>query len=155
MASKTIKGLTIKIGGDTTELGKAVKDMENKSKKAAKELKAIDDALKLVPSSEELLVQKQEELTKAISATSGKLDVLREAEKQVQEQFQRGEVSEEQVKALQREIIVTTNQMERYEKSAEQTAKALEETARSSEKAEDETKDVGSASGKAASEFST
>lgn len=153
MASNTIKGLTIEIGGDTTKLGKAVKDMEDKSRKAAKELKAIDSAIKLVPDSEELLVQKQEELAKAIGAASGKLDVLRDAEKQVQEQFRRGEVSEEQVKALQREIIVTTNAMEKYEKEAEDTAKALENMDKSSNQAEDGTKKAGDASGKAADEL--
>lgn len=138
MASNTIKGLTIEIGGDTTKLGKAVKDMENQAKAASKELTDINTALKLVPNSEELLLQKQKALAKEIEATSGKLDVLKEAEKQVQKQFEEGKASEEQVKALQREIIITENALEGYQKAAEETAAAL--------------KSAGSASGAAAEE---
>jgi len=153
MASKTIKGLTVEIGGDTSKLGKALSGVEKQSGKAAAEIKEIDTALKLVPNSEELLIQKQAALAKEIEATSGKLDILKEAERQVQAQFERGEVSEEQLRALQREIVVTTNSLEGYEKAAEDTAKALETAAKSSDKAEDSTEQVGDEAKKAASKM--
>ena len=153
MASKTIKGLTVEIGGDTSKLGKALSGVEKQSKEAAAEIKEIDSALKLVPNSEELLIQKQAALAKEIEATSGKLDILKEAEKQVQAQFERGEVSEEQLRALQREIVVTTNSLEGYEKAAEDTAKALEDAAKSSGKAGDGTEQVGDEAKQAASKM--
>lgn len=56
-----------------------------------------------------LCAQKQDLLTEAVAATEEKLHILEDAEKQVQEQFARGEVSKEQYRALQREIEKTKN----------------------------------------------
>ena len=146
MASNTIKGLSIEIGGDTSKLSAAVKDMEKQAKAASKELSDINTALKLVPNSEELLLQKQKALAKEIEATSGKLDVLKEAEKQVQKQFEEGKVSEDQVKALQREIIITENALEGYQKAAEETAAALKSAGSAAGAAAEETKKLDSSS---------
>jgi phage-related minor tail protein len=109
VASKTIKGLTVEIGGDTTKLGKAIKDVEAKSRSLSKELGDINKLLKMDPGNTDLLAQKQKVLADAVEATAKKLDTLKEAEKQVQQQFERGEVSEEQLRALQREIVATEN----------------------------------------------
>ena len=62
MASKNIKGITIKIGGDTTELTKALKDVNGVIAKSNSELKSLNQALKLDPKNTELLAQKQEVL---------------------------------------------------------------------------------------------
>lgn len=107
MAGKAIKGITIEIGGDTTKLGKAIEDSEKKSRALQLELKDVQKMLKFDPSNVELLSQKQSILTNNIKETSDKLDVLKQAEAQVIAQFERGEVAEEQVRALQREIIKT------------------------------------------------
>lgn len=125
MASKTIKGLTVEIGGDTTKLSKALKDVEAKSRSLTKELGDINKLLKLDPGNMDLLVQKQEVLAQAAEAAAKKLDTLKEAERQVQEQFKRGEVSEEQLRALQREIVATENKMKGYQRAAEQTAEEM------------------------------
>ena len=107
MANKKIRGITIEIGGDTTNLGKALEDSEKKSRSLQTELTEINKALKFDPSNIELLAQKQTVLTQNIEETAKKLDTLKEAEKQVIAQFERGEVAEDQVRALQREIIKT------------------------------------------------
>ena len=49
------------------------------------------------------------------------LAILKEAERQVQAQFERGEVSEEQIRALKREIIATEKRLNGYEKAARET----------------------------------
>jgi phage-related protein len=123
--NKTIKGLTVEIGGDTTKLGKALENVNNKSKDLSTELGQINKLLKLDPGNTELLAQKQKVLSKAIENTADKLDTLKQAEKQVQQQFQRGEVSEEQVRALQREIVSATKAMDQYEQAAKETEKAI------------------------------
>ena len=105
MAGKVIKGLTVEIGGDTTKLGKALENVEKKSRDLSGELGEINRLLKVDPSNTELLAQKQKVLADAVSNTKSKLDTLREAEKQVQAQFERGEVSEAQYRALQREVM--------------------------------------------------
>lgn len=133
MASRrdAIKGITIKIGGDTTELGKALESANKKSGDLSDELREINRMLKFDPSDTELLAQKQKVLADTIDTTEDKLKTLKEAEKQVQQQFARGDVSAEQVRALQREIIATEGQLKSYKKQAEGAA--------------DETKDLGDA----------
>lgn len=126
MASNTIKGLTVEIGGDTTKLGKAIKDVEAKSRSLSKELGDINKLLKLDPGNVDLLAQKQKVLGEAAEAAAKKLETLKEAEQQVQKQFERGEVSEEQLRALQREIVATENKMKGYQKAAQQTAEQIE-----------------------------
>lgn len=123
--ANTIKGLTVEIGGDTTKLGKALEDVNKKSKDLSSELGQINKLLKLDPGNTELLAQKQKVLAEAISNTGKKLDTLKTAEKQVQEQFKKGKVSEEQVRALQREIIDTEKKMDSYTKAAEDVEKSL------------------------------
>lgn len=145
MASKNIKGLTVEIGGDTTKLGAALADVEKKSGSLSSELGQINRLLKLDPSNTELLAQKQKVLADAIGAAKDKLDTLKNAEKQVQEQFERGEVSEAQVRELKREIVNTTNKIEGYEKAAKEATDAVEDVGEESEKTERKSIDLGEA----------
>jgi len=140
MANKTIKGLTVEIGGDTTKLGKALEDVEKKSRDLSSELGQINKLLKMDPGNADLLAQKQKVLADAVENTRKKLDTLKDAERQVQAQFERGEASEEQVRALQREIIATTKKLSGYEKAAGETAFAINHLGDASDKAKDDTK---------------
>ncbi|MDL2250775.1 phage tail tape measure protein [Lachnospiraceae bacterium OttesenSCG-928-J05] len=121
MASKALKGIVLELGGDTTKLDKALTGVEKESRNIQKELREVEKALKLDPKNTELLAQKQKLLTENVSATSEKLDVLKKAEAQVQEQFAKGEISEEQYRALQREIITTEEQLKKLEKAAQES----------------------------------
>lgn len=150
MASKAIKGLTIEIGGDTTKLGKALEAVEKQTQSLSSELGQINKLLKVDPGNLDLLAQKQKVLAEAVSNTSKKLETLREAEAQVQKQFERGEVSEDQVRALQREIIATTKKLEGYEKAAEETADAIKELGDRSDSAESDLNDTKKGADKAA-----
>jgi len=127
VASKALKGLTIKIGGDTSELTKSLDKVEKQGRSLSSELGQINKLLKMDPTNTELLAQKQKVLADAISNTESKLDTLKEAEKQAQEQFARGEISEAQYRALQREIIETEAKLAKYKKAAEDTADAVED----------------------------
>ena len=131
-AGNRIKGITIEIGGDTTKLDKALSDVNKKSRSLQAELRDVNKLLKLDPTNTDLLAQKQKILKESIAATSEKLDILREAEAQVQKQFERGEVSEEQYRALQREIIECSNELDELRESSRQADKAMEELNHSS-----------------------
>lgn len=133
-----IKGITIKIGGDTTELGKALELVHKRGDDLAAELKEIDRLLKFNPDNVELLAQRQKILADTVENTAEKLETLREAERQVQEQFERGEASAEQVRALQREIIATEGRLEHYQEEAKKAAKATDNLG-------DEAEDTGGA----------
>lgn len=80
MAGKTIKGITIELAGSTVKLGKALKDVLGESKSLEKQLKSVDNALKLDPTNTELLAQKQRILGDQIENTSEHLELLRKAE---------------------------------------------------------------------------
>ena len=80
MANKRIAGITVEIGGDTTKLGKALDDVDKKSRALKSELREVDKALKLDPTNVELLAQKEEILGEAIQNSRKKLDTLREAQ---------------------------------------------------------------------------
>lgn len=150
MANNKIKGLTVEIGGDTTKLGKALEAVETKSRNLSTELGEINRLLKFDPGNADLLAQKQKVLADAVSNTKEKLDTLKKAEAQVQKQFERGEVSEEQVRALQREILATTKKLDSYEKAAKETADAVEKVGKSSDEVGEGTKEVKDGAKKAA-----
>ena len=138
MASKALKGLTIEIGGDTTKLGKALNDVNKKGSGLSKELGQINRLLKLDPQNTELLAQKQKVLADAIKNTESKLNTLREAEEQVQAQFERGEISEDQYRELKREIIETENKLNQYKNAAKEAADAEKRLADGAEEATEE-----------------
>ena len=122
-----IKGITIEIGGDTTGLNKALSDVNKSIKDTQSELKDVDRLLKIDPNNVELLTQKQKLLTKEIADTRDKLDTLREAEKQAQQQFKEGKISEEQYNALKREIIATENAEKNLTDQLKDTNKTIDD----------------------------
>ena len=82
--------------------------------------------LKFDPTNTELLRQKQTLLASAVSETRQKLDTLKQAEKQAQEQFKRGDISAEQYRSLQREVVKTEGQLKSLEKQAAQSNATIE-----------------------------
>lgn len=111
MAKSSIKGITIKIGGDTTGLDKALKETNKKSRELESELKAVDKALKLDPNNVTLVKQKQDLLKNSIKETKSKLDVLKEAQSQVTAQYKKGEIDAGQYRAFQRELETTKSKL--------------------------------------------
>lgn len=111
MAKSSIKGITIKIGGDTTGLDKALKETNKKSRELENELKAVDKALKLDPNNVTLVKQKQDLLKDSIKETKSKLDVLKEAQSQVTAQYKKGEIDAGQYRAFQRELETTKSKL--------------------------------------------
>ena len=141
MASNVIKGLTVEIGGDTTKLGKALEDVNKKSRDLSSELGEVNRLLKMDPGNADLLAQKQDILAEAVSNTAKKLDTLKEAERQVQQQFERGEVSEEQVRALKREIEATEQKLGGYKNAVKETADELDNLGKEAGASADELND--------------
>ncbi|MDO4720972.1 MAG: phage tail tape measure protein [Peptostreptococcaceae bacterium] len=110
-----IKGITIEIGGSTTKLDKALKGVDSKARSMQTELKQINTLLKFDPKNTEALAQKQRVLAESLSNTREKLEILKEAQRQVAEQFARGDVSEEQYRRINREVEFTQQNVQRLE----------------------------------------
>lgn len=143
MANKNIKGITIEIAGDTQKLTKALEGVNKQSKDLQGELRQVERLLKLDPKNTELLTQKQKLLGDAISNTKEKLNTLKEAEKQVQQQFERGEVGEEQYRAIQREVAATEQNLKKLEKQLKETNNSWKTAAENLNKFGEKATDVG------------
>ena len=109
MASKNIKGITIEIGGNTTKLEQALKDVNKIVYSTNSELKNLNQALKLDPKNTELLAQKQDVLKKNIEATTQRLETLKEAQRQMGSYSSLTEEQKEQYRALSVEIAKSEN----------------------------------------------
>lgn len=114
MAKSKIAGLTIEIGGDTTELSKALKQPNSEARDLQSKLKAIDQALKFDPNNTELLEQKFRLLGQAIDTNEQKLQMLKTA----QEQFKASgkDIDSSEYIELQRQIALTTNKIDQLRK---------------------------------------
>ncbi len=141
MAANRIKGITVEIGGDTTKLQTALKGVNTEIRNTQSQLKDVEKLLKLDPGNTELMAQKHRLLGQAVSETKEKLETLKTAAEQANDALARGEISQSQYDALQREIIETENNLRDLERQAGQSAVALQKIAATGEKL----KTVGSA----------
>ena len=115
----SIKGIIVEIGGDTSGLQKALSKVNSSTSSLSKELKGINSLLKLDPKNTELLSQKQTVLKQNIEQTSKKLEELRKAQEMADETIKNGgEISEENYRNLQREIINTENKLKQLKVEA-------------------------------------
>ena len=111
-----VRGVTIEIGGDVSELSKALKGVNSDISKTQKELKDVEKLLKLDPSNTELLRQKHELLGKQVADTKTKLETLKKAE----EELNKNGVDKhsDQYRALEREIVSTEHSLRELEAAA-------------------------------------
>lgn len=122
-----IKGIKIEIDGDTQPLQKALKNVNKAATDASQELRQIDKALKFDTGNVTLLTQKQELLQKQVSNTKEKLETLRQAQSQVEQQFKSGNIGADQYRAFQREVETTKNVLEGYKGKLANVNQALSE----------------------------
>jgi len=121
MAAGRIKGITIEIGGDTTKLQAALKDVDSKLQNTQKNLKDVNKLLKLDPKNTELLTQKQRLLGDEIQETKVRLGRLKEAAANVTPD----DIGQDKYDALQREIIETEQNLKDLEAQAKKSASVL------------------------------
>ena len=124
--ANNIKGITIEIGGDTTGLDKALKGVNEQARNTQNQLKEIDKALKLDPGNVELLEQKQKALADAVSNSTEKLNLLKEAQQQAAEQLARGEIGQEQYDALSREVLKAEDALKKAKAAADDFSVGME-----------------------------
>ena len=106
-----IKGITIEIGGDTTGLNKALSGVNKEISSTQGQLKDVERLLKLDPTNTELLRQKQKLLAEAVQGTKGKLDTLKEANKQVAESASNYDAWKEKYDPIKKQIDETKKKL--------------------------------------------
>lgn len=128
--ANNLKGLTIEIGGDTTSLSSALKNVNGDISNLQANLRTVNSALKLDPSNVEAVAMKQELLTQAVEATREKLETLREAQRQADEQMANGtEVDQRAYQSLQAEIVRASSSLSDYERQLNEMGDAADEAA--------------------------
>ena len=105
----TVKGIIVKIGGDTSGLQNALKNVNSATSSLSKELRGINSLLKLDPTNTELVSQKQQVLAENIEQTTQKLEELKKIQDEANASANK--ISPENYRALQREIISTENKL--------------------------------------------
>lgn len=124
--NNTYKGITVKFGADTTQLGKALKDIDTQAKSINSDLKEIDKGLKFDPKNVELTNQKFQKLAEGIQVTQKRLEMLKAAQASAQADLANGvEGAEQRYKDLQREIAKTETTLANFRKQAKDASEAV------------------------------
>jgi TP901 family phage tail tape measure protein len=153
MAKKTIKGITVQIGGDTSGLTKALDKVDSALSATRRELREVEKGLKFDPGNTKLIAQQQEVLQKAIKESADKLHMLEDAQEKVDEAFKKGEISPEQYREYEREVEKTRKQLIDFEHQLKDTGDSADKSADGLKAAEKATKDVGNAADDASKEI--
>ncbi|TDX52137.1 hypothetical protein [Orenia marismortui] len=141
--AKTIRGINVKIGSDTSGLGKALKDVNKKSRDIRSELRKVERLLKFNPKDTELLAQKQQLLSDRVANTSEKLNRLKSVQGQVNEQFKAGEIGAQQYRDFQRELIKTNSKLKTFERQLEDSSSSGIELGKNLDKLENKLNGIG------------
>lgn len=129
--AERIKGITIEIAGDTTELSKALTGVNKEIRTTQSELQDVERLLKFDPKNTELLEQKQKLLAKSIESTKTKLDTLHKAEQELKNSGV--DENSQQFMALRREIISTEGKLASMEKQAKTASASMQSVAASAD----------------------
>jgi cell division septum initiation protein DivIVA len=143
--AETIKGINVVIGSDTTGLSAALSDVNKSSREIQGELSKVERLLKFNPKDTQLLAQKQKLLGDQVAVTREKLDRLKIAQAQVNEQFKKGDITEGQYRAFQREIIETESKLKHFETQLKNTGSSAEELGKKMQAASEKLDKTGKA----------
>ena len=111
-----VRGITIELSVDASEVTKQIADVNQKMKSTSTALRDVDRLLKLDPTNTVLLRQKTELLKQEISNTTEKLDALKLAQKDMDENGVAK--NSEQYQALTREIEATKIELQNLKNEA-------------------------------------
>ena len=124
-SSKKVRGLLVEIGGDTTKLQTALKDVDKTTNSLSKELRGINTLLKFDPSNTTLLNQKTEVLSETLKETESRLNALQQAQKKLDDAGIDKHSAE--YRDLEREIEFTTQKITNLKNETSNFTKAGKE----------------------------
>lgn len=111
--AETIKGIQVKIEGDTESLGNALKSIDTNIKSTEKNLKQVDKLLSLDPTNVSLTAEKEKLLAQNIEEVSKKLLTLKNVQSQVEEQYKNGDIGTEAYLDFQKQLVQTEQQYDK------------------------------------------
>ena len=116
--------------GEAEKIKHAISDISKESEGLQNELGKVNNLLKLDPSNTELIAQKQKILGNEVGNTKEKLDLLKESQSLLSEEFGKGEIGEEAYREVAREIVETEKSLESMQKELELVNDKWTESAR-------------------------
>lgn len=122
MATGRIKGITIEFDANTTELGKALRKINDEAKGLDKDLKEVNRSLRFNPKNTELLAQKATLLKDKIQQTSRQLEAFKAAQAQLDAEGV--DKSSQQYMELRRNIIETESKLKHFNEELKKTTQA-------------------------------
>ena len=133
-----IKGITIDLGVNTKPVTEGFTAINKELNQTNKTLNDINKGLKLDPKNTELLEQKTRYLTKAIDETKKKLEEENKILAELEKKDGGTGKYQQQIDALKREIVDTTNKQKDYENQLKEVGNATEETTQDTKSFEDQ-----------------
>lgn len=126
MAYGNIKGITIEIDGDTSKLTTALRNVDKQARDTNRNLRDIKESLKYDKSKgPELAAQKQRELANAVKNTKEKLEILKQGQAEMTEEFKKTSEGQSAYDNLTREIWKTERQLKSFEAQSERSYQKL------------------------------
>lgn len=141
--TQNIRGINIQFGAETTALTAALADVNRQGRNLQGELSQVQRLLRMDPGNTTLIAQQQRLLGEAVENSREKLNRLRAAQEQVDAQFARGEISEQQYRAFQREVAASEQQLRRLEGQLNDTGRATRNLSQDMQNAGDKMKAAG------------
>ncbi|MDR1014732.1 MAG: phage tail tape measure protein, partial [Coriobacteriales bacterium] len=120
-----VKGITVKIGADTTDVGAALASAKTQASALGKELAGVNRGLKFSPASADLLAQRHHVLSKRVEEASRKLVALKSAEEKVEELFRKGKIDQSEYLAFKGDVATAESQLRTFARQLSDTAEQI------------------------------
>lgn len=143
--ARNLRGIVLEIGGNTTNLQKALKEVNSAAQTSATRIKEIDKALAREPGNTNLAKLRQEELVKQTDATVEKLRILKEADEKAKDQMNNGKISVNEYVKLQNELYDTEKELKDLKEQSNESLQSLKKFGENAQKVGKKMEDVGSA----------
>lgn len=127
MARSSYKGITVDIEfqGKTSKFNEAVGQMDKSLKNLDSELTQVNKGLKMDPTNASLVGQRFELLSQKIKETRDKLELLRAAQKDIENAYKNGEIDGGTYRDFQRELAKTEAQLKSLNGEVKRTSEAI------------------------------
>lgn len=132
--AKKINGLTVAINADTSGVTAGLKDLTTQSIALSQQLKTVDKLLEMDPGNAEVVATRQKVLAESVETTKKKLEALKAAQKDVQAQFERGDIGTKEYVAFQNELVRTESRLKELGDTTEETADDMQDAEKKSGK---------------------
>lgn len=125
--SSRYQGITVDITfqGNTTKFNEAVTQIDKSLKNIDSELNKVNKDLRLDPANTTLASQKFELLGEKIRGVKEKLSLMRQAQKEIEQAYSRGEIDKGTYRDFQRELAATEGQLKNLQNEVKKTASVL------------------------------